>query len=368
MRKSLTWLPVIVFTVFAAFLTGCAEDQSPVAPAVQPGPQPLTGQTEDIVDTAVNAGAFNTLVAAVQAAGLEETLRSEGPFTVFAPTDAAFEKLPEGLVDKLLLPQNKDKLAQLLLYHVVAGRVLAGDLKWSQLVPTVEGQNLWIRKLWWGTVKVNNARVISADVLATNGVIHVIDEVLIPRGFELELEEPTSDIVDTAIGAGVFNTLVTAVQAAELVDALRGEGPLTVFAPTDEAFGKLPPELISALLLPENKSKLQELLLYHVVAAKVLSKDLRFFQRVETLQGDRVAVVKWFGNIWVNFSRVTTADVLATNGVIHIVNRVLIPHGFTVEINGTLFDKAGLDQLVDSHSREELPPTEAEMRALGVSE
>ncbi|MEJ2720367.1 MAG: fasciclin domain-containing protein [bacterium] len=300
--------------------------------------------------------------------GLEATLRGDGPFTVFAPTDDAFEKLPEGLVDKLLLPQNQDKLSELLLYHVVAGQVLAGDLKWSQLVPTVEGDRLWIRKLWWGTIKVNNARVISPDVLATNGVIHVIDEVLIPKGFELELEEPTNDIVDTAIGAGVFNTLVTAVQAADLVDALRADGPFTVFAPTDEAFAKLPPELISALLLPENQSKLQDLLLYHVVGAKVLSTDLRFYQRVETLEGDKLSVVKWFGNVWVNYSRVTTADVLATNGVIHIINRVLIPQGFTLNVNGAQFDKAALDKLIDADSREELPPTEAEMRALGVPE
>jgi uncharacterized surface protein with fasciclin (FAS1) repeats len=358
---------VIVFAVLIAFLSGCSEDPNPVASASQPVLETVAGQTEDIVDTAINAGIFNTLVAAVQAADLEATLRGDGPFTVFAPTDEAFEKLPEGLVDKLLLPQNKEKLAELLLYHVVAGQVLAGDLRWSQLVPTVQGDRLWIRKLWWGTIKVNNARVISKDVLASNGVIHVIDEVLIPKGFQLDPEEPTNDIVDTAIGAGVFNTLVTAVQAAELVDALRGEGPLTVFAPTDEAFDRLPSELISALLLPENKSKLQELLLYHVVDAKVLSKDLQFYQRVETLLGDRVSIVKWFGNVWVNFSRVTTPDVLATNGVIHIINRVLIPQGFTLEVNGVSVDKVTLDELLNSSSHEEMPPTESEMRAMDRS-
>jgi uncharacterized surface protein with fasciclin (FAS1) repeats len=210
--------------------------------------------------------------------------------------------------------------------------------------------------------------VTSADVLASNGVIHVINEVLIPKGFELELEEPTIDIVDTAIGAGVFNTLVTAVQSAELEDALRADGPYTVFAPTDEAFAKLPPELITALLEPENQSKLQELLLYHVLDAKVLSTDLKFYQRVETLSGDQVSVVKWFGNVWVNLSRVTSADVLATNGVIHIINRVLIPRGFTLNVNGTTLDAVALDKLVDSTSREEMPPTEAQMRSMGAME
>jgi len=367
MRKSVTWLPLIVIAVFGVFLTGCSEDRTPVSPDAQTALQPLSTTSDDIVDTAINAGEFNTLVAAVQAADLEATLRSDGPFTVFAPTDEAFDKLPEGLVAKLLLPENKDKLEKLLLYHVVAGQVLAGDLRFAQLVETVEGGDLWIRK-YWGKVRVNNARVTTPDVLASNGVIHIINEVLIPKGFELELEEPTNDIVDTAIGAGVFGTLVTAVQAADLVDALRADGPYTVFAPTDDAFAKLPPELITALLKPENKSKLEELLLYHVLGARVLSTDLKFYQRVETLSGDEVSVVKWFGNVWVNYSRVTAADVLATNGVIHIINHVLIPQGFTLDVNGATLDKAALEKLVDSTSREELPPTEAQMRSMGAME
>ena len=361
--KSLTLLAVIA--VFGVVVSGClGQDKNPAAPEVNNALQPVTTQTGDIVDTAINAGVFNTLVAAVQAAELEGALRGEGPFTVFAPTDAAFDKLPEGLVAKLLLPQNKEKLQQLLLYHVVSGKVLSTDLRWTQLVPTLEGQSLWIRKLWGGTVLVNNARVTTANVLATNGVIHVIDEVLIPKGFELEPDQPTNDIVDTAINAGAFNTLVAAAQAAELVDALRADGPLTVFAPTDDAFGKLPSELVSALLLPENKTKLQELLLYHVVSGQVLSKDLSFYQRVATLQGSQVAIVKWFGNVWVNFSRVTTADVLATNGVIHVINRVLIPQGFTLETNGVQFDKAGLDAFVEANDPQEAPPTKAEMESM----
>jgi uncharacterized surface protein with fasciclin (FAS1) repeats len=368
MRNLKSFALLAAIAVFGVVFSGClGQDKNPTAPVVSSTLQPVTTQTGDIVDTAINAGVFTTLVAAVQAAELEGALRGEGPFTVFAPTDVAFDKLPEGLVAKLLLPQNKEKLQQLLLYHVVSGKVLSTDLRWTQLVPTLEGQSLWIRK-FFGAVLVNNARVTTANVLATNGVIHVINEVLIPKGFELEPDEPTADIVDTAIGAGVFNTLVAAAQAAELVDALRGDGPLTVFAPTDEAFGKLPSELVSALLLPENKTKLQELLLYHVVSGRVLSKDLRFYQRVATLQGSQIAIVKWFGNVWVNFSRVTTADVLATNGVIHVINRVLIPHGFTLTINGTQFDKAALDALVEVNDPQEAPPSKAEMESLGASD
>jgi len=327
--------------------------------------QPVTTATGDIVDTAIDAGVFNTLVAAVVAADLEGALRSEGPFTVFAPTDAAFDKLPEGLVAKLLLPQNKEKLKELLLYHVVSGRVLAKDLKWTQFVTTLEGQSLWIRKLWGGTVLVNNARVTTADVLATNGVIHVINEVLIPKGFELEPDAPTADIVDTAIGAGAFNTLVAAAQAAELVDALRGEGPLTVFAPTDEAFGSFLPSSSRRFFAREQDEA-------------PAASPLPCRQRAGSFEGPQLlparrdpagqpgGIVKWFGNVWVNFSRVTTADVLATNGVIHVINRVLIPQGFTLETNGVQFDKAGLDAFVEANDPQEAPPTKAEMESWKV--
>jgi uncharacterized surface protein with fasciclin (FAS1) repeats len=131
----------------------------------------------DIVDTAVAAGSFKTLVTAVQAAGLVDTLKSPGPFTVFAPTDAAFAKLPAGTVEALL--KDKAKLTQILTYHVVPGKILSSDIKTGD-VKTVEGQTVSIVKSATG-VTVNGAKVIGADVLATNGVIHVIDTVLIPK-------------------------------------------------------------------------------------------------------------------------------------------------------------------------------------------
>lgn len=133
----------------------------------------------DIVDTAVAAGGFTTLVAAVQAAGLEDTLRSDGPFTVFAPTDEAFAALPAGTVENLLKPENKDQLVAVLTYHVLAGKTYAADLAGQTLsAPTVNGAEVNVD----GTdgVKANNATVVAADVKASNGVIHVIDTVLLP--------------------------------------------------------------------------------------------------------------------------------------------------------------------------------------------
>ena len=136
------------------------------------------GHSMDIVDTAVGAGSFNTLVAAVQAAGLVDTLKGEGPFTVFAPTDDAFAALPEGTVESLLLPENKDTLVGILTYHVVAGKVMSTDLSDGMMAATVEGSEITV-DLSDG-VKVDGANVINADIEASNGVIHVIDAVILP--------------------------------------------------------------------------------------------------------------------------------------------------------------------------------------------
>jgi len=133
----------------------------------------------DIVDTAVNAEGFETLVAAVEAAGLVETLKGEGPFTVFAPTDEAFAALPEGTVEDLLLPENKDQLTAILTYHVVPGKVMSTDLTNNMMATTVQGGDLTI--MTEGGVTVNGATVTTADIETSNGVIHVIDTVIIPE-------------------------------------------------------------------------------------------------------------------------------------------------------------------------------------------
>ena len=147
------------------------------APAIAGG---YKKASKDIVDTAVSAGSFNTLVTAVQAAGLVDTLKGDGPFTVFAPTDEAFAKLPEGTVESLLKPENKDQLVAILTYHVVPGKIMAADIAGkSTSVQTVEGQSIMVDART--SVRVDNATVIKADVLASNGVIHVIDTVILPK-------------------------------------------------------------------------------------------------------------------------------------------------------------------------------------------
>lgn len=284
-----------------------------------------TAPTADIVDTAVSAGQFKTLVAAVQAAGLVETLKGPGPFTVFAPNDDAFAKLPDGTVATLLKPENKDQLVALLTYHVVPGRVTSDQLAGQTTeATTVEGRKVAID----GTdgVKVNSSTVIAADIAATNGVIHVIDSVLTPSdapGAKTGLGE--QDIVDTAVAAGSFKTLVAAVQAAGLVDTLKGEGPFTVFAPTDAAFARLKRGTVQKWLKPENKELLTQVLTYHVVPGLVTSDQLAGQQlQADTVNGRKLAVDGRNG-VKVNRSTVTAADVPASNGVIHVIDRVLLP-------------------------------------------
>lgn len=272
---------------------------------------------KDIVDTAVSAKMFNTLVTAVKAAGLVETLKGDGPFTVFAPTDEAFAKLPAGTVESLLKPENKEKLANILKYHVVSGKVMAADVVKMKYAKTVLGEKVKI-KVKGDNVMIGDAKVIKTDVSSSNGVIHVIDTVLIP--------EQKQDIVDTAVSTNMFNTLVAAVKAADLVDTLKGKGPFTVFAPTDDAFKKLPAGTVENLLKPENKDMLVKVLTYHVVSGKVKAADVVKLNSAKTVQGQSVAIKVKDGKVMVDKANVIKTDVEASNGVIHVVDSVLLPN------------------------------------------
>lgn len=268
----------------------------------------------DIVDTAVAAGSFKTLAAALQAAGLVDALKGKGPFTVFAPTDEAFAKLPKGTVEELLKPENKARLQSILKYHVISGAVLAKDVK-AGSVATLDGQRIDITTKD-GKVMVDKATVTATDVTASNGVIHVIDTVILPSD---------KDIVKTAVDAGSFKTLAALLTQAELVGALQGPGPFTVFAPTDEAFAKLPKETVESLLKPENKAKLAEILKFHVVSGRVFSDAAAKGATVATLQGSSVTTKSDGGKVMVENATVTAADIDATNGVIHVIDTVIMP-------------------------------------------
>jgi uncharacterized surface protein with fasciclin (FAS1) repeats len=274
-------------------------------------------QEKDIVDTAVGAGSFKTLVAAVKAAGLVETLKGEGPFTVFAPTDEAFKKLPAGTVETLLKPENLKKLQGILTYHVVSGSVMAADVVKLDSAKTVQGQDVMIEVVDGG-VMINGAKVVTADIKCSNGVIHVIDSVILPPAKK-------ADIVDTAVSADDFNTLVAAVKAAGLVETLKSEGPFTVFAPTDKAFSKIPAATLKELLKPENKKKLAGILTYHVVPGKVMAADVVKLTSAKTANGQEITIKVSDKGVMVDGANVIKTDIECGNGVIHIIDSVIMP-------------------------------------------
>jgi len=285
------------------------------APAKAPA-SPTAAAQGTIVDTAVAAGNFKTLVAAVKAAGLVETLNGKGPFTVFAPTDAAFAKLPAGTLEMLLKPENKAKLAAILTYHVVPGSVKAVDVVKLKYAGTVNGQRIDI-KVDGAKVTVDGAAVTATDIACSNGVIHVIDSVILPVD---------GTVVDVAVKNGSFNTLVAAIKAAGLVETLSGKGPFTILAPTDEAFAKLPPGTLEMLLKPENKKQLVDILTYHVVpGVAAYSDSVAKMTEVPTVLGSPVAVKVVDGKVMLNGATVVAADVEASNGVIHVIDAVLLP-------------------------------------------
>ena len=316
-------------------LTACGSDGNDADDATADTEAEAAGESAEagtIVDVAVAAGTFDTLVAAVTAAGLAETLSGEGPFTVFAPTDEAFAALPDGLVDALLLPENEAALTAVLTYHVLGAEVPSSDVA-TGAVATLQGEEINLVAGDDG-VTVNDANVIAVDVEASNGVIHVIDAVLVPPSIDATallvadaMEEEAMEsgtIVDVAIEAGTFDTLVAAVTAADLAETLSGEGPFTVFAPTDEAFAALPDGLVDALLLPENKDALVAVLTYHVLGAEVPSSDVAT-GAVATLQGEEINLVAGDDGVTVNDANVIAVDVEASNGVIHVIDAVLVP-------------------------------------------
>jgi transforming growth factor-beta-induced protein len=301
----------------------------PPAPAAATTTTAAAPAAKSIVDIAVGNPDFSTLVTAVKAAGLVDTLNSAGPFTVFAPTNAAFAKLPKATLDALLA--DKKALTDVLTYHVVAGKVLAADVVKldGKSAKTVNGAEVKIG-VSGGKVTLNgNVNVIATDITASNGVIHVIDTVLLPpaAGSAPAAAAPATGqtIVAIASGDARFSTLVAAVKAAGLVDTLNGAGPFTVFAPTNTAFAVLGDDTLKTLLKPENKKTLTDILLYHVVAGKVGSADVVKTHGLKTALGKNVNVQLRDGGVFINNARIQIVDIQASNGVIHVIDTVLIP-------------------------------------------
>ncbi len=318
-------------------VTGCNDDDDDHK--VETPTTPVTTPTT-VVDVAVSNGNFTTLVAALEATGLDETLaNADANFTVFAPTDAAFSLLPEGTVDALLA--DTDTLSDILTYHVIADKVDAATAVSSagSKVTMVNGDSVGL-SLDGDNLLVNTVTVTATDIMADNGIIHVIDAVLMPP---TDKGMPTANIVETAVAAGTFNTLVAALQATNLDTVLADESKMyTVFAPTDEAFAMLGEDTINTLLA--NTDVLSSILLQHVVMGEVDSVTAFTLNgmEAETASGAKlpVSINSETDSLMFGGAKIVTKDIYTTNGIIHVIDAVIVGDVSVPEPVGNIVDVA----------------------------
>lgn len=270
---------------------------------------------KNVVEVAAEAGNFSILIEAAQKAGLADFLSTENGITVFAPTNQAFEMLLADLGAKSLNDIPTADLANILKYHVIGSKAMSTDLA-SGYFPTLAesgGNKISMYINVMGGVTINKSvKVTTADVMASNGVIHVVDKVILPPS-----------VVNIALQNENFSILVEAVVKAGLVDALSAKGPFTVFAPTNDAFKALFAQLGVSGIKDLTAEQLVPILTYHVVSGNVLSKSLSNGE-VGTLAGKKL-MVNLTSGVKINDSQVVAADIQGANGVIHVINKVLIP-------------------------------------------
>lgn len=268
----------------------------------------------NIVDQADNLGSFTTLLSAVEQTGLENTLKFDGDFTVFAPSDDAFNALPDGLLGSLSAAQ----LTEILTYHVLSGEVFSGDLMAEQAPVSLSGEPIFVTSDMNGVTVNGSSNVVTANVDVSNGVIHAIDQVLLPDAY--------GTIVDAAAKRYFFSTLVSAVTDAGLAGALSDtDANLTVFAPTDEAFANLPDGLLASL----STQQLAQILQYHVVGSEIFAGDLTAEQAPASLTGEAIYVTVGDNGAFVNNNaEIIQTDVDVNNGVIHAIDAVILPNEF----------------------------------------
>ncbi len=311
---------------FVAAVGTPAEPQIVIVPTMMPG-----ASTQSLVDLALGNSRLSTLVAAVQAAGLVDELANGGPYTVFAPNNSAFEAAFAALgVTAEDVLSNSELLTQILLYHVVPGGLSAEALAAQGSVTTLEGSAITAEAASFGALLNGSVQIIRPDARATNGVLHTVDSVLLPPAIAeiaAARAEAGPAILDVA-GANGFNTLVAAVRAAGLSSVLNDPfaGPFTVFAPTDEAFAAALAALnVSPAELLANTDLLTQVLQYHVVSGRLPLGELVNAESVTTLQGEDIAL-SVEGTLELNgTTKVLTANVPASNGIIHAIDAVLLP-------------------------------------------
>ena len=335
-------------TALAFGLVACGDDSKKS--------NPNTPSANTIVDVAIQSGSFTTLVGALQATGLDEALRGDGPFTVFAPTDAAFELLPAGLVASL----DSETLSAILSYHVAAGKVAAEQVVGLSEAESLQGDKIDIAVMGGTVVLDGRVQVTRTDIMADNGIIHIIDSVLIPGAFP-------GTVVDALIASPRFSDLVGAVVGADLAATLSDSNAnYTVFAPSNDGFARLPDGLVGSL----DKDTLGAVLKYHVLGSKVdaaaaIAAD---GMSVPTLLSDSDIFVSVDGTVVLDGrSQVEYTDIMTSNGIIHILDSVLVPGDFPGTIVDALASYPRFETLVGAVVQQNLAETLSDTMGSGFT-
>jgi uncharacterized surface protein with fasciclin (FAS1) repeats len=322
-----SFLVLMVFVIGACTSDATDENTTPmVTTTEQMTTEEMTTEEEttenqeptlNIVETAEAAGSFTTLLAALDQAGLSATLEGEGSFTVFAPTDQAFTDLLTALDIDAATLLGVENLSDILLYHVLDGAYYASDVVANApfSMASLEGSDVNFTVMD-GKAYINDVEIITTDILTSNGVIHVIEEVILPL----------NNIVETAEAAGSFTTLLAALDQAGLSATLEGEGSFTVFAPTDQAFTDLATSLSLTLEDILALSNLDQILLFHVIDGIYYSTDVINATPISiaSMQTTNLDFTLMNQMIYVNGVEVVKADILTTNGIIHVIGEVLL--------------------------------------------
>ena len=348
LNKGKIILPVAVALVG---LAACGDDDT------NPGttPTPPTTQSNTIVDLAAADGRFTTLVGALQATGLDAALAEEGPFTVFAPTDDAFNLLPDGLVASL----DNDTLSAILTYHVVGAKVMASDVVALDSAESLSMETIDIGVRGGTVVLDGRVQVTQTDIMGSNGIIHVIDAVMLPGDFP-------GTVVDALIASPRYSTLVGAVVAADLAGTLSAADGITVFAPSNDGFARLPDGLVASLDIPT----LTAILSYHVLGSEVDAAGAiaAAGNAVPTLLADSSIYLQVDGTVVIDGrSQVEYTDIKASNGIIHILDSVLVPGDFPGTIVDALASYPRFDTLVGAVAAQGLAGTLSDTMGAGFT-
>jgi len=267
-----------------------------------------------VLATALKNGQFNTFVKALEITGLANELSGSNSYTIFAPTDAAFAKLGLQKLEQIMLPANRETLKNLLAYHIVPGNSTSSVVGTWSFGNTLNGQRFTVNAT--NGISVDGFKVVTPDIKCNNGVIHVIDGVMWPE---------TKNVLEVAQNAGKFRTFWAALEAAGLTSTIQSEGPFTILAPSDEAFAKLPKGEIEKLFMPANKAQLVEFLNAHIIPSRVFADQAMKTATFTTVEGGKVKFTNANGTPMVNNAAITSTDIDASNGVIHVIANVIVP-------------------------------------------